>query len=126
MVTTAVARVVTFAPDVAIINLGINDCNPAVWTNKADFLPAYRALLNDLGALPSKPKIFVCRPTPPNHKRFDATRWVGLKELLPMLDQLAQEEHLQLVDTICKSPRCISPARTTSARLLPGADAVIP
>jgi lysophospholipase L1-like esterase len=60
---SAMAKVVTFAPDVVIINLGINDCNPEVWTNKADFLPTYRALLKDLRALPSKPKILVCRPT---------------------------------------------------------------
>jgi len=95
--TSAMAKVVAFAPDVVIINLGINDCQPEVWTNKAEFLPTYRALLNDLRALPGQPKILICRPTPPDHKKHEV-RWAALAEMLPMINQLAQEEHLQLVD----------------------------
>ena len=93
----AMAKVVAFAPDVVIINLGINDCQPGAWASKAEFLPTYRALLNDLRALPSKPKILICRPTPPDHKKQEV-RWAALTEMLPMMDQLAKEEHLQLVD----------------------------
>ena len=96
--TCAMARAVAFAPDVIIINLGINDCQPTVWANKAEFLPTYQALLNDLRALPSKPKILICRPTPPNHNKRAEVRWAALTEMLPMMDQLAKEEHLQLVD----------------------------
>ncbi|MBQ5817495.1 MAG: sialate O-acetylesterase, partial [Bacteroidaceae bacterium] len=62
-----------FAPDIAIIHLGLNDTDPRNWPNYRDeFIPDYLALIDTLRQTNPKVKIWLCRMTPifNRHPRF--------------------------------------------------------
>lgn len=62
-----------FAPDLAIIHLGLNDTDPRNWPNFCDeFIPDYLALIDTLRQINPKVKIWICRMTPifNHHPRF--------------------------------------------------------
>ena len=62
-----------FAPDLAIIHLGLNDTDPRNWPDHRDeFIPDYLALIDTLRAVNPKVEIWICRMTPifNAHPRF--------------------------------------------------------
>lgn len=62
-----------FAPDLAIIHLGLNDTDPRNWPNYRDeFVTDYLALIDTLRAINPDVKIWICRMTPifNHHHRF--------------------------------------------------------
>ncbi len=62
-----------FAPDLAIIHLGLNDTDPRNWPDYRDeFIPDYLALIDTLRTINPKMKIWTCRMTPifNRHPRF--------------------------------------------------------
>jgi len=83
-------------PDVVIIALGTNDCNPEKWSHKAHYLDDYRALIELFRKLESKPKIYVATPVPfgPLYNNHIA----GLEEQIVLIGQLAREEKLTVID----------------------------
>ena len=93
-------RVPAFEPDVVVILLGGNDARKDNWVHKADFVKDYTALVEKLRALPSKPRVFICRTLPvftrdpQNQTDVDAQR-----EQLPLLDKLAVDLGTGLIDT---------------------------
>ena len=63
----------SYAPDIAVIHLGLNDTDPRNWPNWAeDFIPDYRALIDSLRSVNRQMRILVCRPSPifEGHPRF--------------------------------------------------------
>ena len=83
-------------PDVVIIALGTNDCNPEKWKNKDQYLKDYRALIQMFRKLESKPKIYVATPVPFGPAQND--HLPGLKEQIVLIGQLAEEEKLTIID----------------------------
>lgn len=62
-----------FAPDYAVIHLGLNDTDPRNWPNYQDeFIPDYLQLIADVRKVNPDVKIWICRMTPifPGHPRF--------------------------------------------------------
>jgi len=62
-----------FAPDIVVIHLGINDTDPRSWPNYSDdFIPDYRALMDDFRKVNPKVRIWICLMTPifHGHPRF--------------------------------------------------------
>ena len=63
----------SFAPDIAIIHLGLNDTDPRNWPNHRDeFIPDYLSLIDTLRSINPDVKIWLCRMTPifNRHPRF--------------------------------------------------------
>ena len=87
---------VAFAPDKAIIHLGLNDTDPRNWPNYRDeFIPDYLALIDTLRKANPKVEVWVCRMTPifHGHRRFKS----GTRDWHAQI-QLAIEEVARLAD----------------------------
>lgn len=90
-----------FAPDIAVIHLGINDTDPRDWPNHRDeFTADYLALIDTLRAVNPAVRILVARLTPisPTHKRFKSgTRdWRDMVQL--EIEKVADIAGVQLID----------------------------
>jgi arylsulfatase A-like enzyme/lysophospholipase L1-like esterase len=97
-------------PDVVVISLGTNDtCGGTrkCWEHKDDFPGDYRDLIDALRALPSKPRIWICAPSPmvletpgldPNRKTDLTERSPRLQELIAVIKQIAKDKQVGLID----------------------------
>ncbi len=56
--------VFAFQPDIIVLHLGINDSKPVNWSDSANFERDYKALIDTLASMPTKPRIIVAYPTP--------------------------------------------------------------
>ena len=84
-------------PDIVIIMLGTNDTKPQNWKFEKEFEDDYRALVKSFQSLKSKPKVFLCRPSPGPDKPgniFEGT----LKKLRPRIDKLAASLGCKVID----------------------------
>ncbi|HEV7402570.1 MAG TPA: GDSL-type esterase/lipase family protein [Chthoniobacteraceae bacterium] len=85
-------------PDAVVIMLGTNDTKPQNWKFKEEFTGDYRALVKSFQELPSKPRVFICRPVPvPEPGNFGINE-KGVQEEIPMLDALAKELGAGVID----------------------------
>jgi lysophospholipase L1-like esterase len=85
-------------PDAVVIMLGTNDTKPQNWKYKDEFAGDYRALVQSFQALPTKPRVFICRPVPvPEPGNFGINE-KGIQEEIPMLDALAKELGATIID----------------------------
>ena len=97
-------------PDVVVISLGINDtCGGSrkCWNHKDEFPQDCRDLVEALRALPSKPRIWLCAPTPMvietpgidlKRKKDLQERGVRLQELIGHIKTIATEKDLGFID----------------------------
>ena len=79
-----------FAPDLAIIHLGLNDTDPRNWPDYRDeFIPDYLALIDTLRAVNPKVEIWICRMTPifNAHPRFKS----GTRDWHAQIQQAIEE-----------------------------------
>ncbi len=84
-----------FAPDMAIIHLGLNDTDPRNWPNFRDeFVGDYLALIDTLRAINPKVKIWICRMTPifNHHPRFKS----GTRDWYWQIQHSIEHQVLQL------------------------------
>ena len=99
--TKAFAEAVSFAPDIAIIHLGLNDTDPRNWPAFRDgFAADYAWLIDTFRKVNPAVKIFISRMTPifHDHPRFrSGTRdWFWqIQELIP---QIAKANNTGLLD----------------------------
>ena len=85
-------------PDVVIIMLGTNDTKPQNWKFESEFVADYTELVKSFQALPSKPRIYVCRPCPvPEPGNFGINE-KNLKEWIKRIDKLAKDMDLGVID----------------------------
>jgi acyl-CoA thioesterase-1 len=87
-----------FNPNIVVIKLGTNDTKPENMKFKDEFATDLAALVDHFAALPSKPKIFLCRPVPAY-----ATQWgineKGLEEMVfPAVEQVAKAKGCTIID----------------------------
>ncbi len=97
-------------PDLVVVSLGINDtCGGSrkCWNHKNDFPGDYRDLIDELRALPTKPRIWICAPTPmvvempgltPNRVKDLKERSARLQELIGVIRQIAKEKDVGFID----------------------------
>jgi sialate O-acetylesterase len=89
--TKEFAETIKFAPDIAVIHLGLNDTDPRDWPNYRDEFEAdYSWLIDTIRKINPEAKIFICRLTPifNDHHRFKSgTRdWFWqIQELIPKI-----------------------------------------
>ena len=87
-----------FNPDVVIIMLGTNDTKPQNWVHNDEFYADYKDLIESFKTLDSKPRIFICRPTPvPAPGRFGINE-TNLQVEMPIIDKLAADESVDIID----------------------------
>ena len=87
-----------FKPDIVVIMLGTNDTKPQNWKSKDHFVDDYKDLIRQFKELPSKPRVFICRPPYTSKKGMDAINASSLNEQLPLIDAIAKEEGVSIID----------------------------
>ncbi|GGW47822.1 DUF459 domain-containing protein [Arenibacter certesii] len=101
-------------PNIIVISLGTNDtCGMGTcgdrkcWEYKGEFKEDYRELIDELLTLPSKPKIYICAPSPMvletpglNKERVEGLtiRKPRLQELIKMIKSIAKEKKVEFID----------------------------
>ena len=94
----AYAKALEFKPDAVIIMLGTNDTKPQNWKHKAEFEGDYRDLVKSFLDLPSKPRVFICRPVPVPGKGNFGINDTALQEQMPVYATLAEELKVDVID----------------------------
>lgn len=107
-------KIKTTNPDVAVISLGTNDtCGMGTcgsrkcWEYREEYKQDYLDLIDTLQALPSKPQIWVCAPSPmvletpdlsPERREGLSIRKPRLLELIGWVKEVAHEKNLGWID----------------------------
>jgi len=94
----AYAQAKAFLPDVVVIKLGTNDTKPQNWKYSGEFLSNYRAMVKELKALSSHPKIYLCKPVPAYSNRWGINDSIIVHGVIPAVEKLAKEENLPVID----------------------------
>ena len=90
-----------FAPDKAIIHLGLNDTDPRNWPNYRDeFIPDYLALIDSLRKSNPNVEIWVCRMTPifHGHHRFKSGTRDWHAQIQRAIEEVAHLAGVHLID----------------------------
>ena len=90
-----------FAPDKAIIHLGLNDTDPRNWPNYRDeFIPNYLAMIDSLRQANPKVEIWICRMTPifHGHRRFKSGTRDWHAQIQSAIEEVAHLADVHLID----------------------------
>jgi acyl-CoA thioesterase-1 len=87
-----------FLPDIAIIMLGTNDARTDHFKSIENFIPDYMKLVNEIQEIKSNPKIFLVKPPPIFDNIFELKNVNLLEEIIPRIEQIANEEKLLIID----------------------------
>ena len=90
-----------FAPDIAIIHLGLNDTDPRNWPNYRDqFIPDYLALIDTLRQINPDVEVKICRMTPIFHwhKRFKSGTRDWYWQIQESIEEIADIAKVELID----------------------------
>lgn len=88
-----------FQPHAAILMFGTNDTKPQNYAHIAEFAADCRRLIEELQALPTHPKVFLCKPVPVYGKGNYGIDEGRLREgVLPAIEQVAKEKGLPMID----------------------------
>lgn len=85
-------------PNIVVIKLGTNDSKPQNWQYKSKFKKDYVALVKSFQKLPSHPKVYICKPMPAYHANFSISPQVIKEEMLPLVEDVAEKTHAQVID----------------------------
>ncbi len=91
------AEAKAFAPDIVVIKLGSNDSKPQHWDREA-YERDYRDMVAEVAALPSRPRIILCRPVPAFSESFKIRNSVIFGDIIPIIDKISSEFRLPVVD----------------------------
>lgn len=90
-----------FAPDIAIIHLGLNDTDPRCWPNyRDDFYGDYMNIIKALRDANPKVEVYVCRMTPIFHwhRRFKSGTRDWYWQIQDVIENIAKYEDFELID----------------------------
>ncbi len=92
---------VRYMPDIAIVELGLNDTDPRDWPFYQDFFIAdYLYLIQTIRNLSPKCKIYVCRMPPITfrHLRFKSGTREWYEQIQQRIEQFAATQDVELID----------------------------
>lgn len=93
------ANVFAFKPDVITIKLGTNDSKSQNWgPHKATFGPDLAALVDTLSRISTKPKIWLCLPSPSFSTGTGINGTIIRDEIIPIIKQVAAAKGLDIID----------------------------
>ena len=84
-----------FQPDIVVIMLGTNDSKEYNWAHKKDFAGDLKKMLDALKALPTQPKIYLCKPIPALKDSWTISESVITGEIVPLLEKAVKKEKLE-------------------------------
>ena len=87
-----------YNPHVVIIKLGTNDTKPQNWKYKEQFATDYSEMINRFAELPSKPRIWICKPVPAYGERWGISETIIKNELIPLVNQAARSKNVPVID----------------------------
>ncbi|VGO16521.1 Acetylxylan esterase [Pontiella desulfatans] len=88
-----------FNPDIVIIKLGSNDSKPGNFdAHQDEFVPDAVALVKSYQALPSSPRVILCKPVMVTVKDKPITEKVVRQEVSPQIEKAAIQLGVELVD----------------------------
>lgn len=90
-----------YRPDMAIMELGLNDTDPRDWPLHRDrFVPDGLSFIDSLRSVDPHMRIFLCSMTPifTGHPRFESSTRVWYAQVQAALKQLASLEHIPFID----------------------------
>ncbi|MBV4355934.1 GDSL-type esterase/lipase family protein [Pinibacter aurantiacus] len=99
--TKEFAEAINSHPDIAIIDLGLNDTDPRDWPNYRDeFVPDYSWLIDTLRKSNPAVKIFICKMTPifSDHPRFKSGTREWFWQVQNVIPQIASVNKTGLID----------------------------
>ena len=91
----------TFAPNIVVLHLGLNDQGNNNWPNhKDEFEQDYLDMIAVYKNLPSKPKVIICRMTPTfsGHHWFEEGMRESFKEIQSKIEHIAKKAQVELID----------------------------
>ena len=87
-----------FQPDIVTIKLGTNDSKPINWCYSKDFDDDMLQMVDELLALPSKPKIYLCYPAPAFQGNYTISDSIITHGVMPMIRKVAKKRKLEIID----------------------------
>ena len=99
-----------FAPDIVVIMLGTNDSKhrgdgsldadnaPMNWSNQADFVPDYEAMIAEFRKANPAVKVYLCLPTPCFPGRWGINDKTIHDEVIPLIRQVAKSANASIID----------------------------
>jgi lysophospholipase L1-like esterase len=87
-----------FQPNIVVIMLGTNDTKSQNWKYKDEFTADYTDMVRQFADLPSKPKIYLCRPVPVPKTGNYGINDAGVQEEIPMINAIATQTQATEVD----------------------------
>lgn len=99
--TEEYAAALAFAPDIAVIHLGINDTDPRNWPNYRDsFIPDYAALIDSFRKANPKCRVYICLMTPISHRhsRFKSGTRLWHSQIQDAIRIVAKSQDTPLID----------------------------
>jgi hypothetical protein len=91
-------RVLDFAPDVLVVQLGSNDTKPHNWSSAERFAADLESLLDRFAALPSPPRVVLCRPVPAWSNAEGIRGELVRTDVSEVVERIARERDLVVVD----------------------------
>jgi len=96
--TSAFQDALRYHPNVVVIMLGTNDSKPQNWRLKKNFSADYRDLIEKFKALPTKPRIYICRPPAVFGDGNYGINEAAVQEEMPLIEAIARDEGTGLID----------------------------
>ena len=87
-----------FKPHIVIVKLGTNDSKPQNWKHKAQYAADLAALADHFASLPTRPKIWLCKPAPVYRDRWGINEKAVKGEVIPLLEGVAKKKKLPVID----------------------------
>ena len=87
-----------YNPNVVIIKLGTNDTKPQNWKFKDQFAADYADMIDRFIELPSRPRIWICKPVPAYGERWGISETIIKNEVIPLVNQIAHSKHVPVID----------------------------
>ncbi len=87
-----------FNPDIAVIKLGTNDSKPQNWKLKDEFKSDLQSVIDQLNALKSRPKIYLCLPAHAYENPYNINPEVIQNEIIPMIKEVAAADGIEIID----------------------------
>lgn len=87
-----------FKPNIIIILLGANDAKLWNWEHESDFISDYKAMIKELSALESKPKIWLCTPVPAYPRNYGIEDERIRTAVVPKVEAIATDSGLPIID----------------------------
>ena len=87
-----------FQPDIVVIKLGTNDTKPQNWKYSDEFVKDYQVFIDELQALYSKPKVYVCYPVPAFRKKSTIKDDIIRKEMIPFINEIVVSKGAKIIN----------------------------